>query len=332
MRKIFLIDFLLCFIVVVCVSFVGAEQTEKAKDTSSQKQKVSTKKKLLKIKPGDVYPGDAAVAGYNEDLELYDETRERRIYKIENKLLNRTYIFSIVEGVMDYYGYFRVLRRHGYGKEEKNEREHLIYAKIIGAPSYPNPLRLIKTPKGESLVILFNYDQLAIYNAGKPETETGLWHLDQCVNEQNITDVDGDGWLEIRAYTNLTGIVSGCYEANIPAIYKYIIGDKDCGCSKFVRVKGKKLEKIFMEEAEILIGKEYPKRFKKVTAKSAEDEIKQLNKTIEGWLAAVESTENPELIKAALKQLKKLPYPSEEEKQKILEKLIQHGYPMLKTN
>ena len=116
----------------VCnVSFSHAEQTESK--SSAQKQKTAVKKKVLKIKPSDVYPGDAAVAGYIEDdASVFGGTRK---YIIKNK--SETYIYSEVEGPRpgDNYGYFRVLWRYAYGREEKNERDHLIYARMTHIPA-----------------------------------------------------------------------------------------------------------------------------------------------------------------------------------------------------
>ena len=118
----------------VCnVSFSHAEQTESK--SSAQKQKGSRKEKVLKIKPGDVYPGDAAVAGYDEIV----------IHKVKDTVAGRTYIFSNVE---DSYGYFRVLEYYGYGREEENKRDHLIYAERTLLPKTlsTDPLFKNRTP------------------------------------------------------------------------------------------------------------------------------------------------------------------------------------------
>ncbi|MBI5212125.1 MAG: hypothetical protein HY957_01980 [Nitrospirae bacterium] len=306
MRKIFLIGFLLCFFIVfVCVPFVGAEQTEKAKDTSSHKQKAVPHKKnpLLKIKQGDVYPGDAALAGYEETSTV--GLHDTRIYKIEDKKMRRTYIFSEVEAshTGDSYGYFRVLERYGYGKKEENERDHLIFAMKTPPPACENPIKAAcgnpMRKIGSKILLFYDRGRLGIY---WDELMSGtLREFDGNVPIQNIADIDGDGNFEIKAFTYIKNPAKSFSTFEVFGIYSYLYS-KDCGCSKFARLKGKPFEKIYIEHAK---------------------KIKKSN--LVDWLAAIESTENPDLIKQALDEFWKLSFPDDKEKQRILELLIDNG-------
>ncbi len=56
----------------------------------------------------------------------------------------------------------------------------------------------------------------------------------------------------------------------------------------------------------------------------------QLKQILEGWLATIESTQNPALIRSALQKYRELPYPSDEDKQLIIDDLIAVGYSNLK--
>lgn len=313
------IQFILTLLIsVIFVSgLANAQQTEVTKNAQIIPKKVpSVKKETQNIRPGDVYPGDAAVAGYQEVSVFGSGGRK---YQIEDKKRKRTYIFSEVEGhwPADNYGYFRVLDYYGYGREQEDKREHLIFASRMPMPGCKDP---VKPDCGDPLrragefVALFMADTelFAVYN---PVTSFGsgeLSYLYAYVPEQDITDIEGDGNLEIRAFIWLK---TDAKRLSVPitrvmAIYQYIEHDKNCGCSKFVRVKGRAYEKIYVE---------YANKMKK-------------EKKIIAWLAAVESTENPELIKTALGEFKNLPSPDHNEKQSILEMLINNGFSGLKTS
>lgn|GEM_PF-2874337 len=315
------------------VSFSNAEQIENK--PSAQKQKTSIKKKTVKIKPGDVDPGDATVAGYEEDSE--------RKYIIEDG--SETYIFSTVEGASDNYGYFRVLWRFAYGREEKNKRDHLLYARLTAPPACLDHKRtdcgvqpLIKIGH---LVVL--YQGLGNYYISVYDSESSFYNSDFLVfntvflrtKKPNFADLDGDGYFETMGYdpisTKIADYKSSEAESqgNVLIIYRYKNG--------FSRIKGKSFEKYYMEHAQELIEKKYPEWFDKLNKTKSESLDRELKRRtvysiIAAWLATVESTQTPELIKEALQRLKTLPYPAEEEKQKIVDNLIRYGYPMLKVN
>lgn len=308
-----------------------AEQSENK--SSAQKQKASVKKKILKIKHGEVYPGDAAVAGYIEDdASVFGGTRR---YVIKEK--SETYIFSEVEGPRpgDTFGYFRVLWHFAYGKEEKNGRDHLTYAVLTGIPACLNPQKKdCGTPslkKVGSLIILyqggFGDYKISIYE----KNELRTLHLGR--KDPNFSDLDGDGYFETIGYEPISiriaeyKSVEGERQANVLVIYRYNNG--------FSRIKGKSFEKYYMEHAQELIEKKYPEwldKLNRTKEASFDRELKRrtVYSIIAAWLATIENTQNPELIKETLKKLKELPYPSEEEKQAIVKKLVQYGYTGLK--
>ena len=307
------------FIVVILLSSIlifnlaYSQQTKRAKETPISQKKIKPEKKTMpKIRPGDVYSGDAGIAGYEETSVFGPRVRS---YQVKDKS-NRTYIFSEVRGHWpgDNYGYFRVLYYYGYGRDEEEKRDHLIFASRTPMPACKDP---VKAECGNPLrdaggyIALFMYgSQFAIYHPVVNYGSGGLSYLDAYVPEQEITDIDGDGNLEIKAFITLKGIP---LKLSIPitqvmAIYQYIEYDRNCGCSKFVKVKGRAYEKVYME---------YASRMKE-------------EKKIVAWLAAVECTENPDLIRPALEEFVNFPSPDQKEKQVILEMLINNGFEGLK--
>jgi hypothetical protein len=169
-----------------------------------------------------------------------------------------------------------------------------------------------------------------------------------------VGDFDGDGNIEVL---NLEVKVSGTRkdmgtgaDIGVRSIYRYIYGGGTGGIyapsptPHFERVKGAAFEKYFMQHAQKLIDKVYPQilapkdpKIEKEyppTVSTKEEREKQKYENAEivilNWLATIESTQNPKLIKEALVKLETLPYPDKKRKQEIIELLIQDDYPMLK--
>ncbi|MCL4456178.1 MAG: hypothetical protein M1147_07425 [Nitrospirae bacterium] len=301
-KKIAAIFLLLLF---CSVSSSYAEQSENK--SSAQKQKASVKKKILKIKHGEVYPGDAAVAGHEE------ETDAPKAYKIKGGKM--TYIFSRVEGYEPgkSRGYFRVLEYYGigrggkYGREDaKDKRDRLFYAELTPTPSRKNAMQQV----GAYIVLFFEDDDFGVYDTHRNKlfylSYSKEWlPLGIYVPEQEITDIDGDGNIEIKAFVSLKGTIKNPGgRSNILSIYRYIPYDKQCSCQRFVLMKGKIYEKIFIEHA---------------------NKMKE-NGDIKAWLGTIANIEDPELIKKTLTDFWKLPTPDDKNKQRIIELLTINGF------
>jgi hypothetical protein len=168
-----------------------------------------------------------------------------------------------------------------------------------------------------------------------------------------VGDFDGDGnievlTLELKVAGMRKNMGKGA-DIGVRSIYRYIYGGGTGGIyapsptPHFERVKGKAFEKYFMQHAQELIDKVYPqilapedpkieKEYPSIWTK--EERQKQKHEYAEivvlNWLATVESTQNPKMIKEALLKLETLPYPDKKRKQELIELLIQDGYPMLK--
>ena len=151
----------------------------------------------------------------------------------------------------------------------------------------------------------------------------------------NFADLDGDGYYETIGYDYIrpTSVEEGNFWAReggeVLVIYRYKNG--------FKRIKGRSFEKYYMEHAHNLLEKNYPAwidKLKNTKTDSFDSQLKRetVYRIIAAWLATVESTQNPELIKAAFKKMRELPYPLEEEKQEIVKKLIEYGYTGLKID
>ncbi len=150
-------------------------------------------------------------------------------------------------------------------------------------------------------------------------------------------DFDGDGNIEVlNLELKVAGTKEDMIEANsgVRSIYRYLYGGGTGGIYApspqpyFERIKGKAFEKYFMQHAQELI-----EAYSQIMANRElkfEEKEKLAEKIILNWLATVESTQNPKLIQEALAKLETLPYPDKKRKQKLIELLIQDGYPMLK--
>lgn len=304
------------FIFAFVLTAAFPQQVEKGEEELIVQKKLTAEiKKPQEIRPGNISPGDAAAAGYEETSVFVGP--KARSYQVKDKS-NRTYIFSEVAGYGpgDNYGYFRVLDYYGYGRDEENRRDHLIFAARTSIPACKDP---VKGECGNPLrdaggyIALFMYgSEFAIYNPVGNYGSGGLSYLREYVPEQDITDIDGDGNLDIKAFVWLKDTPRGLSIpiTRVMAIYQYKPYDKNCGCSKFVKVKGRAFERVYMEYA---------------------NEMKQGKKTI-AWLTAVECTENPDLIRKALDEFMSLPSMDQKEKQVILEMLINNGFGGLEIN
>ncbi|MBI5212127.1 MAG: hypothetical protein HY957_01990 [Nitrospirae bacterium] len=327
----------LTFFLVFGLAFLGNVQIKDWFNSSAYAESSTAEKKKTKSTKAKAVPkvADAALAGWIEDKETV-YIREGGLWSI--------YIYSRVRvpdptkdrDVLDSMGYFRVVTLNS-----------LEFAKITAPPYIDEnepPIKVVKDGV-TTLVVLYNAfttgNRISIFN-----DKGGLYNEIYIGSKKPIfEDLDGDGKFETMAYGDIRELFTASdgeafYERVRGPVISVDIGDEileifryanNCEC--FRRVKGKNFERYFLDHARNLIEKKYPKWLGKAKADSFDIKTRrQLNWIIGGWLATVESTHNPELIREALNKLKELPYPSEEEKQKILEKLIQNGYPMLKTN
>jgi len=282
----------------IVMAVKDSNKVDRAGNTQVGPNKIAPEKeKVLVVRPGDVDPADATTAGYTETSTV--GPARTRIYTV--KTTYRTFIFSEVEGSLppNNLGYFRVLDRYGYGRKEENVRNHLIFGTRTEMPGLKNPLRVLG-----SYVFLFfgdSIDLFAVYYDG-PYESRGLFFLRAWVpEEQEIKDLDGDGRPEFQAF----GRVSPEFpEGRVFGIYRFVPGVDLYSCAKFIRVKGKPYEKIFIDYA-----------------KKAKEE-----KNTFAWLAAIENTENPVLIKKAMDEFWKLPSLRDEDKKKTVEQLIKNGF------
>ncbi len=329
-----IIIFILSSVNIFLQSFAYAQEDSK----QNTKNTAISKKKPIKIQPGDVYPGDAAVAGYNEELS-FNGKKEIRKYVFQNKELHQTYIFSEVEGALEENnGYFRVLKSYGYDKPEMNWRDHLVLATSTGYPVGEKPMQLVRDKKSRYIVLFTRYqfimyDIYEFYGHGPFR----LWYLDQCVPEQEITDIDGDGFLEIKAYTTLEGRGECWYgspgdRGYIPVIYRIAPRIKGALADRFQGVKGKRLEKVLVQMAEeqknnaVEFEKKRVIKSEKEKPRIEEGHVLHIHLGMIGWLAGIESTENPELIRKVLYEFQAMQYYDDETKKSIISLLVKHGY------
>ncbi len=303
----------LFLVVIIGLSFIIQFISPSFAHSQQPTQNTNTNKNI-KVLPGSVYPGDAAVAGYN-GTSSEEKYFPERICKLEDK--DKTYIFSEVEGsrLGETFGYFRILKRYVYEKTTKDEkgwgrhfthRDHLIFANVTPwPPALGQPLRFIK---GTPFIAIFMYGGnntiLGIY-ADK------LYYLEKTntdVPEQDIADADGDGNIEFKAFVHIKSDKID-YQANygIPSLHRFYF-DKVCEKYKFIRLLGKDYEKIYLDYA---------------------TEMKKESRII-GWLGSIESTGNQLLIKKAIDELWNLPSPDNRIKKEILKMLVENGFIGLK--
>jgi hypothetical protein len=263
--------------------------------------------------------GDAACLGWKEDKSTVKSVKHGMSH----------YIFSLVTNPETDagYGYFRVVALN-----------RLEFAVLTAMPVRNKPIKIVMDGVKPLAVITMRWSmdtpQIGVLNG---QTFTKMY----CGTATPIfEDIDNDGYYEVIAHHYFTTIDGKTSEipakaeyGPILAIYRYDSSKQEAAYygTHFIRAKGKKLERFFTAHARDLIEKKYPYWLGKIENKSspADDIKKEVRWVLEGWLATLESTQNPEKIKEALTRFKKLSYPSPSEKQQILEKLIQNGYPML---
>ncbi len=260
--------------------------------------------------------GDAACMGWKED--------KASIWTVKDEMDTYHYSLVINPKTDAAYGYFRQIAL-----------DKLFFG-VLTAPPAPvdgkTPIR-IAMEGNNPLVVIYQTWYSGSYRIGildgRRYTEFALG-----THEPVFEDLDGDGRYEVMAHQYITAssknefkepILNYSTKVNGPllAIYRYT--------PRFERVKGKGFEKYFIEHAGELIEKKYPLWIEKGKKPYMTDAVKrQLNYIVESWLATIESTQDPKIIKEALGKLKELPYPPGEEKKKVLERLIKNGYPMLR--
>ncbi len=138
-----------------------------------------------------------------------------------------------------------------------------------------------------------------------------------------IGDFDGDGNLEVLNLELLTPAMKKFLPALaggvcIRSIYRLILNGP-----QFMRVKGRAFERQFMEHARELIDQHYPEALKEERSRPWAEGI------VMCWLATVDSTGSPALIRDALARLERLPYPDAARKRELRRLLAQDGYPLL---
>lgn len=235
--------------------------------------------------------------------------------------------------------------------EELSDHRPRYYEFGFPPPVKKNPMAIFEQKKGPTLLIIKtvldtdnNRYILRCYDIDEPYNQTTLRLGGSSFENINdfVGDFDGDGHIEVR---NLELKVAGTKQNmgqgadwGVLSIYRYIPGGGTFGKyysspnPHFERVKGRAFEKYFMQHAEKLINKDYPEYLRRIKTNSSD--IPKIEKTdleaiVLNWLATVESTENPVLIKNALNHLKILPFPDKKRKEDYIKMLIQNGYPLL---
>jgi len=283
---------------------IGIQQCD-ASIADAIEHEATARKVPIEIQPGDVDPGDAAAAGYDEDFSIGDEKHIWK-FEIEDPNSSRTYIYSAVWGVPgSCSGYFRVLWSYGYSRILKHERKHLVYAEQLPCPAGEHPLRQFVTQQGTIIAIFMN-DFFGIYRDGA-YIQNKLKIIHGNVGENDVADLDGDGYLEVKVMNGIPNI--GSQGPVFLEIYRYIPWDQSCQSSTFQRLKGRSLEHQFLDHANKM---------------KSEGQVA-------AWLAAIESTEDPNLIKQALDEFLK-EASSGSEHAKLLDKLVNAGYSGLGMN
>jgi len=331
--------FLCCMILLAGIECAAAEKSLlKFKDTPK-----STAQKYISIPPPDDTKLEATHSLVYGDfmiiLKRYSQIgREFGSLTIKSKS-NPNYIF-----------YYELGFPPPFGKKPMKIFKGVDNKKLS---KYGLPLLFINTyiddDKNGSLLMVYQLDIIEPYNRAILRLG-GTYAYDI---KDVAGDFDGDGNIEVL---NLELKVAGTKkdmgtgaDVGVRSVYRYVYGGGTGGIyapsptPHFERVKGKAFEKYFMEHAQKLIDKIYPqilapedpkkeKEYPSIWTK--EERKKQKHEDAEmvvlNWLATVESTQNPKLIKEALAKLETLPYPDKKRKQELIELLIKDGYPMLK--
>lgn len=219
-----------------------------------------------------------------------------------------------------------------------------------------DPMMIFEQRKGPPLLLvnaaLDDRDRdgtlLKVYPIDAPYNQTSLrigsyYHIPDIIG-----DFDGDGYLEVL---NLEMRVAGVREPEYfdagfgaASVYRYVPAHGTWGkrthspVPGFVRIKGRAFESYFVKQARALIDKDYPHILKCAKGEielpgvlwGQEQCTERLEPIVLNWLATVESTQNPTLIRQALQRLKTLPYPDAQRKKELVQMLIADGCTMLK--
>jgi hypothetical protein len=145
---------------------------------------------------------------------------------------------------------------------------------------------------------------------------------------QIVGDFDKDGKVEVLNYglrepgTGTTIPGRSAYLGPL-VVYRYVASGEAANMTPaFERVKGPGFEKQYMEHADWLVNSQFPEMLKVGNHRAAET-------VLPSWLATVESAQNLDGIREALKKLGTLPYPSSARKRELVDLLIRDGYPLL---
>ncbi len=276
--------------------------------------------------------------------------------------------FKLEHGTqLRYKDYVVFLRNYSHPREE-NQLSNLVimhwpdcsldYYELGFPPAYGEPMMIFEQRKGPPLLLvhatLSDEDRdgtlLRVYPFRAWYNHTSLrigsyYHIPEIVG-----DFDGDGYLEVlNLEMRVAGIREPRYfdpEFGTASVYRYVPAHGTGGerthspVPGFVRLKGRTFESYFMKHARALIDKDYPDILKCAKGDielpgalwGQEQCTELLEPIVLNWLATVESTHNPTLIKQALQWLKTLPYPDAQRKKELVRMLIADGYTMLKQN
>ncbi|MCX5815126.1 MAG: hypothetical protein NTX75_02640 [Proteobacteria bacterium] len=311
--KITIIIFL--FAIIFLVAFYGYSA-----DNSPQKQKQTT----ISTQPEKVTtPGEFKV-------------------KATYKLTHKNYLVTLKE-----YGRYNPELGFGFFSvkiEWLTSRELLYYE--FGSSMHPygkKPMAVFEQKDGSPLLFIDmfldddrNPDMLKIYDLDNPYNHISLRLGSGGIEYLNdiVGDFDNDGYIEVltrELKVAGTGEDMGRgAEVGVFSVYRYMPGGGTGGqyypspFPYFKRVKGQAFERFFLKQAKN-IYKWIEHDFKKKEYELIE--MLQFN-----WLATIESTQNPKLIKEALSRFKSMPYPDKKRKDEMILLLIKDGYPMLSEN
>jgi hypothetical protein len=313
-------------LVLLSLIMIIPNNTSYAAEKNTQKQKQTT----ISTQPEKItIPGEFKVKA------TYTLTHKSRLTNIDYRIILKEYArkpewetdsFSIrIEGLsngeLDYYEF-------GYSIYPNGKKPMAVFEQKNGSPLLFIDMFMDDDHKNPGMIKVYELDDP--YNHA-----TLRLGGDEAVRfNETIGDFDGDGFVEVL---NLELKEAGTGKnmdtgANfgVRSIYRYVPGGGIGGqyypfpSPRFERVKGRKFEKYFMAHAK--------RQIDKIQQLLNQKKYKYIEGLILDWLATVESTQNPELIKEALAQLESLPFPEEKRKKELIKMLIRDGYPMLQQN
>jgi hypothetical protein len=228
-------------------------------------------------------------------------------------------------------------------KIERLPKKEVLYHEFGVPPPVPrDPMAVFEQKKGPALLCILTFLELdkansallRVYELEYPYNQIPLRvsaHKPFNIRD-HVGDLDGDGCVEVLT----TGFkVAGSHmnmergaEPGTLFVYRYVPGpgtdSEEYGPSQFPcfkRVKGRAFKRFFMDQASYI--------YNWISKEKERDELERL---ILNWLATIESTQNPALIKEALRRFKAMSRPDAKGKERILKLLIKDGYSMLKED